>query len=141
MQERTGRQYTAPLALRPECNSSGKYDLSVMQADEGGGMVHTKYHRVMGLSLIRTAVLRTGRALAARQFVVPAHVGDFEVDHKDWDPLDCRVRNLVLRPSCLHRSAGRLGWERRSPPHSVRGRPRAKRAWEKRVARRPAAWR
>jgi hypothetical protein len=141
MQERTGRQYTATLAMRPECNTSGRYDLSVMLADGGGGRVHTKYHRVVGLSLLRTAVSRTGRALAARQFVVPAHVGDFEVDHKDWDPLDCRVCNLVLSPSCLHRSAGRLGWERRSLPHSVRGRPRAKRAWKKRVARRPAAWR
>jgi hypothetical protein len=137
----TGRQFTAPLALRPERDASGRYDLSVVLADGGGGRVHPKNHRVVGLSLLRTAVSRTGRALAAPQFVVPAHVGDLEVDHKDWDPLDCRVCNLVLSPSSLHRSAGRFGWELRSLPHSVRGRPRATRAWKKWVARRPAAWR
>jgi hypothetical protein len=139
MQERTGRQFAAPLALRPERDANGRYDLSVTLADGGGGRVHTKYHRVVGLSLLRTAVSRTGRALAAPQFVDPAHVGDFEVDHKDWDPLDCRVRNLVLSPSSVHRSAGRFGWERLSLPHSVRGRPRAKHAWKKWAAKRPAA--
>ena len=141
MRKRTGRQFAAPLALRPERDANGRYDLSMTLADGGGGKVHTKYHRVVGLSLLRAAVSRTGRALAAPQFVVPAHVGDFEVDHKDRDPLDCRVCNLVLSPSCLHRSAGRFGWERRSLPHAVRARPRTQRARKQRVARRPAAWR
>ena len=47
----------------------------------------------------------------------------YEVNHRNWNTLDCRVVNLEPQERARHRSEGRLGWSKKSMSHAekVRG--------------------
>merc|ERR1740129_997691 len=101
-----GRRYGRPLALNPERDQYGRYDLASWLADGAGGQCHTQYHRVVGLALKKTSFDKRGRE-ALSHYARPADQHGHEVDHVDWDPYNCRLSNLMPLPIFRHRGEGR----------------------------------
>jgi hypothetical protein len=103
-----------PLALTPERDEHGRYDLRVQLAGGSAGKHwHTHYHRVLGLALTATPFSSKGRKVSPR-LVSVADYGGYDVHHLDGDPLNCRLRNLQSLPVCRHRGAERDGWNTRA---------------------------
>ena len=67
--------------------------------------------------------------------VCPERYGSYQVDHRDWNNLDCRLRNLELLPAGRHLSYERWGWKKKVLKLSV------KKAMVKRVQDDPVALR
>ena len=129
-----GRDFSAPLSLAPEQNGdTGRWDLRVELPKLGGGKFHARYHRIVGLALKETKEGPSGRPLGAPRLARPAEWSSYEVDHSDWNNLDCRLRNLQCRAASRHRGEGRLGWNLKKLSHD------AKAAKVRKLLRRPAA--
>ena len=96
----TDRLPTVSAQLRTE----SKYDLRV---DLGAGRNEDQrqvlyYHRLVALTCLTTRYNCSGRRLAHDVVVRPEGYGSYQVDQRDWNNLDCRLRNLELLPVGRH---------------------------------------
>ena len=117
---RVGRAYTTPLKLTPVRNTkTQRWDLKVrLGIGAGGRQYHTTYHRLVGLSFLETTDSLAGRRLDVPILVVPRQWSKYEVDHSNWNTLDCRLRNLCVRELHRHRGEGRDKWQTKTLSHS-----------------------
>lgn len=97
-----GREFSEPLKLTPKLDKKageGRWDLRVNFSTGSSGVQHRRYyHNVLGLLRTKTKFGRTGRRLHRPGYVSHLHFKDYQVDHKDWNNLDCRLRNLRAVP-------------------------------------------
>lgn len=134
--QKTGREFAAPLELKPQENKeTHRWDLRVDPARGADrGAKHTFFHRLLGLSLRKTEHDTLGRKLQRRRLVPPGLWDDYEVHHKNWNNLDCRLQNLQPQAKVRHRGQGRDGWSKKAMTHKLKVAHLA-------VLRRPAATR
>ena len=135
---RVGREFGRALTLYPQLDRKhGRYDLRV---DLGAGRNEDQrqvlyYHRLVALTCLTTRYDCSGRRLGYDLVVGSERYGSYQVDHKDWNNLDCRLRNLELLPAGRHLSYERFGWSKKVLKLSV------KKAMVKRVQDDPVAMR
>lgn len=129
-----GREFAKELDLKPQLNEeTGRWDLRVDLARGGGlGQFHTFFHRVVGLCLRKAKLDAAGRKRQVAALVRPCSWEAFEVDHVNWNNLDCRPRNL--QPTSRHRGEGRDGWHLKCLTHAQK-----KRKVRKLLKKKPAA--
>ena len=118
---KTGRTYGKALKLSAEVNEHGRWDLSVRLKKVDGSNFHTRYHRIIGLAFCKSRFNKRGRKCSPF-IVAAADYKDFEVDHTDWDNLNCRLSNLRVLPISRHRGEGRDAWNVKSLSNERRGR-------------------
>ena len=87
-----------------------------MDLQSVSGPFHVNYHRLIGLSMLPCKVNSAGNPVEP-YMVPPEQWGKFEVHHKNWNNLDCRLRNLEVVPKKWHRELGRVQWQKKSKPH------------------------
>ena len=117
--KKLGREYSRPLELKPEQNvHTDRWDLRVDLAKGSGlGGKHLHYHRLVGLACKKTWNSPTGRKLRKPRYVETEAWDPYEVDHSNWNTLDCRLRNLKLPAAYRHRGEGRDAWQKKTLPH------------------------
>ena len=103
------RTHAAPLILRADRGREGQRTLGVTLAIGAGCRVHTKYHRLVALTLLSCHWGVGGALLKHPVKVSPHRFGDFEVHHVDGDPRNCALANLAVLPSKLHQHLHRAG--------------------------------
>ena len=110
------RPYTKPLKLKPE-KTKKRWDLRVNLRRVGRqGKTedwHWQYHRVAGLTLAERDRDATGKKLQNCSLVPPGEIQRYEIDHLDWDTLNCKISNLKPEPKSIHRTKGRWNWSRK----------------------------
>ena len=113
-----GQEFGEPLQLEPVQGSDGRYDLRVeLQTvrNEARGRLRKTYHTLVALCLLQTDFDKKGKRLPE-----PRHVRQcfpfYQGDHKNWNHLDSRLRNLSLLPIQRHAGQGRDGWPNKSIP-------------------------
>ena len=111
---RAGRIFTKPLKCIPEKDSGGSWDLKLNLQKSNGRKGHMHYHRLVGLKLGKRKRDKRGRRMQrAGKGPYDLYV-HYEVDHVDWNSLDCRAKNLRPVPIDIHRGLGRTGWSKKS---------------------------
>lgn len=78
------------------------------------------YHRIVGLCLRNTEHDSNGMRVDVPFLVDPANWTAYEVDHQNWNTLDCRTTNLVPKEITRHRKDGRDGWHRKALTHAAK---------------------
>ena len=137
--QKLGRMYGKPLKLKPEVNEeTDRWDLRLDLRTAVGGAFHTHYHRVVGLTLKKTKHGINGFPLRNPEIVSTDHWKYYEVDHVNWNNLDCRLRNLDTREQSRHRGEGRRGSHVKSLPHSTK--VKLLKSAKVKLFRRPAAF-
>ena len=135
---RVGREFGKPLALTPQLDRKyGRYDLRL---DRGAGRTSGQrkeqyYHRVLALTCLTSRYDCKGRRLVFDVLVRGGMCSKYQVDHRDWNNLDCRLRNLQLLPIGRHTGYERFDWSKKVLKTSV------KKAKIRRVLDDPAAMR
>ena len=92
-----GRAYSKGVKLIPETDANGRWDLRVeLQAD--GQRLHKQYHNLLALVACKTKYGPSGRLLQRPRKVCQEDLAEYEGNHRDWNNLDCRLRNIELLP-------------------------------------------
>ena len=91
---RRGKPFGDAKDLTPQPDDNGRWDLSVWLRC-GDGRLHTTYHRLVGLTLLKCMKGIRGQAVSPFR-VPPQHWHKFHVHHKDGDPYNCSLGNLEV---------------------------------------------
>ncbi len=97
-----GRTHGKPLKMRVD-SGHGSESLGVTLALGSGHRWHTKYHRIVALSLLSCYWDSRGALLAKPYKVPPERHGSFEIHHRDNAVRNGRLVNLAVLPRVLHR--------------------------------------
>lgn len=111
--KRLGREFAEqPLMPKPEKNEqTGRWDLR-LDLSTGNKCFHMHFHRLVGLCLKQTNQDALGRKLQRPMYVKAENWELYEVNHRNWNNLDCRLYNLVPEHARRHRGEGRRGWHK-----------------------------
>jgi hypothetical protein len=106
---RVGREFGEALTLTPQLDRKySRYDLRLDL-----GVKKQYYHRVLALTCLTCRYDSLGRRLNYDVIVRGAKCSKYQVDHRDWNNLDCRLRNLQLLPIGRHTSDERFDWNKK----------------------------
>lgn len=110
-----GRSHGKPVTMRAD-RGHGGVALGVSLAAGGGRRYHTKYHRLVALTLLRCHWGSRGALLARPHTVAPEQYSEYEVHHRDGCTRNCSLSNLVVLPRQLHRLVHDEGVPLKRPP-------------------------
>ena len=112
------RPFSKPLRLHAEKDTKGRWNLRVNFADTVAAKSRRfYYHKLLAMLLLQTKYSRKGRRLPRRVSVQPKDWKFYQVHHKNWNNLDCRLKNLEPVEQGVHEGAGRDGWDHKSLTH------------------------
>jgi hypothetical protein len=108
-----------PLTLSPvKDTKSGRWDLRINLADSGAAKSKNfYYHNILGLLRSKSVHDARGRKMERPAWVPRNLWASYQVNHKNWNNLDCRLKNLEVVQRGRHEGEGRDGWNYRCLEH------------------------